>query len=88
MSQTKAMNSERWHGTVDGYTNHRCRCEGCREAIRVDRQKRRSRSIPDHVKHGAYTYNNWGCYCQVCREGARDRQRSYYRARKRAQVAS
>lgn len=24
--------SEPWHGTVSGYTNHKCRCVDCREA--------------------------------------------------------
>ncbi len=24
-----------WHGTLGGYTNHRCRCEACTEAMRV-----------------------------------------------------
>lgn len=24
-----------WHGTVGGYTNHRCRCTDCRQAMAV-----------------------------------------------------
>lgn len=26
------MSEERWHGTIGGYTNHACRCDGCRAA--------------------------------------------------------
>ena len=27
------MTTERWHGTVGGYNNHKCRCEACRAAF-------------------------------------------------------
>lgn len=39
------------HGTIDGYTNHRCRCTACREAIntyqRARRQERRAAYFAD-----------------------------------------
>lgn len=31
MSEDK---KEMWHGTLGGYTNHRCRCEDCTRAQR------------------------------------------------------
>lgn len=37
------MNTERWHGTAGGYTNHACRCPDCREAWRIYDAARRKR---------------------------------------------
>lgn len=30
---------ELWHGTLGGYTNHRCRCDKCRAAWRAYMRK-------------------------------------------------
>ena len=61
------------HGTHGGYTNHRCRCDDCREAHRVGhaasvaRMRQRLASgeaQPVHGTPGAYC--NWGCRCIPC----------------------
>lgn len=36
--------TERWHGTLGGYTNHRCRCEKCRSANTARMREYRERS--------------------------------------------
>jgi hypothetical protein len=64
------MTSERWHGTAGGYTNHRCRCDPCRDAwadmcYRM-RQNRTQRPTPDHVHGSANGYGNYGCRCKEC----------------------
>ena len=77
-----------WHGTEDGYTNHRCRCPRCRQANTVAnhkrRQARKSRPIPAHVEHGTeHCYGNYGCRCGPCRV-AHSQARRDYRERKAA----
>jgi len=34
--------TERWHGTLNGYTNYRCSCEECRAAFRLYQAARRA----------------------------------------------
>jgi len=65
-------------GTVGGYTNHRCRCAACREAMRLYISKRRKRyaqllrsglvSVPHGNEH---TYCNYRCRCDECTEAWR-----------------
>jgi hypothetical protein len=72
------------HGTIGGYTNHRCRCEHCRRvaaAYQADRtaRKRKAGIPPDHPAHGTWNgYNNYGCRCEPCRVA-----RSAYEAERR-----
>lgn len=40
------MPEARYHGTVGGYTNHACRCDRCREAMRLGQLRYMDRS-PD-----------------------------------------
>lgn len=37
--------NERWHGTLSGYTYHRCRCEGCAAAMREYGRRRPRRPV-------------------------------------------
>jgi hypothetical protein len=65
-----------WAHGVSGYTNHRCRCDECRDAWRTYmaglRLIRIERPIPDWVKHGrASTYRNYSCRCGDCVAAAR-----------------
>jgi hypothetical protein len=79
---------ERWHGTVNGYNYHDCRCNECRAAMSTFindwRAENRQRPIPAYVEHGTVNAAvNYGCKCRPCREAKRDADRDY-RARKRA----
>lgn len=67
------MTVEHWHGTVNGYTNHRCHCQPCKDAHsdeqaaqRVQRKARRAAGFTE-FKHGASGYTEWGCRCQTCK---------------------
>lgn len=70
-----------YHGTTNGYTNHRCRCAPCRGAwatyiarrkaeryalrVRVDGVLTAAHLPPE--KHGKEsTYTNHGCGCLPC----------------------
>jgi hypothetical protein len=74
------------HGTATGY-NYGCRCNACREAIRIKGvARRRAQGVPDRhgpppgpIKHGTlHAYSNRGCRCDDCRrvntEAARQRR--------------
>jgi hypothetical protein len=65
------MSIETWHGTPGGYTNHHCRCDGCRSALReyqrVKRAQRIASATPDRVHGTANGYGNYGCRCDRCR---------------------
>lgn len=65
------MSAEPWHGTTGGYTNHKCRCDDCRAALReYQKERRRARiaeATPDHVHGTANGYGNYGCRCDACR---------------------
>lgn len=63
------------HGTVNGYSNLKCRCQPCRDAWAdyvYRRRQERTRlaaegKIPRWVEHGkATTYCNWRCKCRPC----------------------
>lgn len=65
--------SEPWHGTLGGYTNHGCRKECCKKAHRDYMKRRRVERMklleanPDIVEHGKFsTYTNWMCRCKPC----------------------
>lgn len=63
---------DQWHGTLGGYTNHKCRCDQCRAAnsayMKQARLKRRSRQVPDHVHGTVNGYGSYGCRCDECTE--------------------
>jgi hypothetical protein len=60
------------HGSDNGYSNLRCRCQQCRQAWARTYQKRRQRkrSEPTPVDaHGTVSgYSYWGCRCAKCTE--------------------
>lgn len=59
------------HGTDNGYMNLGCGCLECRAAntewLREAKQRRISRSTPDHVHGTANGYGNYACRCDDCR---------------------
>lgn len=61
---------ERWHGTLGGYSNHKCRGPRCRAAwaeyIRNRKAERAAGPIPEHVHGTSNGYGNWGCRCERC----------------------
>lgn len=64
--------NERWHGTLGGYTNHKCRCDRCRQ-VNTDyiydiRTKRMVDGLPpEDSRHGTDNgYTNYGCRCSEC----------------------
>lgn len=61
------------HGTLNGYSNHRCRCEACKETWRdycLQKRKRRfdlGAKYPQMIPHGTTGgYGNWRCRCEEC----------------------
>jgi hypothetical protein len=74
------------HGTVNGYTNLKCRCKSCRRAwadaaIRK-RKARASRLSATPVEHGTEsTYTNWACRCAECRAAGNAQKRRWYAAK-------
>ncbi len=87
------------HGTYDGYLNHGCRCDECRQAhtdymrIRNHRTGRcrpraevfaeRRATAEARGNHGTESRYELGCRCTVCREGVRQA-----RARRRAKATA
>lgn len=68
------------HGTVNGYSNLRCRCAKCREAWRMRHYAYRLRGPGPNVRHGTQsTYKNFKCRCYECRQW-------FYRRSKRSRV--
>lgn len=71
------------HGTVNGYSNYRCRCWECSDAWADEcyerRQRRRAkrrnvngRLVAVGAEHGKYsTALNYGCRCVHCLEALR-----------------
>jgi hypothetical protein len=81
------------------YTNHGCRCDGCKGAAReYGRARRAGRARPrgalalllhpDRVAHGTVRgYRTQGCRCEKCKAANATYQREY-RARRRAREAT
>ena len=71
------------HGTINGYSNHGCRCGPCRAANAAEQSRQRAARLksppPDHVHGTVNGYNNYGCRCQSCLGAHRESKRSYYR---------
>jgi hypothetical protein len=80
------------HGTVTGYTTHRCRCQDCLLAMRVCLREHRARRFAarqliggrliavDVEEHGTNTaYANAGCRCVSCTVAHREYLRSWRR---------
>ena len=60
------------HGSVNGYSNLKCRCQDCRDAHAANMRRYlahvRSRGIPAHIEHGTYNcYHTYGCRCDDCK---------------------
>ncbi len=63
------------HGTVNGYSNLKCRCVPCRGAwtafCKEARLRRAGRLAPEDDRHGRRsTYYNWVCRCDRCTDAA------------------
>jgi hypothetical protein len=86
---------EHWHGTVNGYSNRKCRCSDCRKAWAAQVQQAKLRRMADRVEvngrlvhptapHGtANAYGNYGCRCWPCT----DKWVADVTARRKARVA-
>ena len=69
------------HGTVNGYSNLKCRCSECRSAWATYQRRASARRAiaPDDPRHGkATTYTNYPCRCTECRAV----MAAYHRARR------
>lgn len=56
------------HGLPSTYTNKRCRCDLCKEAIREYNKSRRQGLSPEDPRHGTPGgYSNHGCRCLECK---------------------
>jgi GIY-YIG catalytic domain len=85
----KAEPDKRRHGTVNRYTNHRCRCQPCRDAWAAfcrSLKERRAAALaedPSIAPHGrTSTYRNYCCRCRPCVEAATEEQRQRLAKRK------
>ena len=71
------------HGTVNGYTNLKCRCDACRSAwaekTAGHRNNRADHGLPaEDPHHGKYTtYLNYLCRCGLCRAAYAAYMRAY-----------
>ena len=69
------------HGTITGYTYHRCRCSECRAAntarAALGRRNRKHKQPPDTVHGTPGGYSNWGCRCEPCRLAERKKMQDY-----------
>jgi hypothetical protein len=79
------------HGTENGYSNLRCRCQHCREAWARTYQKRRQRKRNEPTPVGAHGtvsgYSYWGCRCAKC-TAVHAEQHSQLRHRRRSEQPS
>lgn len=88
-SRSKLPPDDPRHGTSNGYGNHYCRCDRCKEANRVahaaymDRVRAEGRIIG---KHGTDLAYDSGCRCDECRERHNEKSREYKRRRRLQQM--
>lgn len=74
------------HGTLNGYSNHHCKCQPCLDYGRAYHReaslRRRQRGLePDSPAHGTDGgYVNYGCRCDRCKQ-AHSSDHAAYRAR-------
>jgi len=64
------MNAGPVHGKLGTYTNHGCRCDLCRAALRKYSRKMAARASLGTVPawaHGTTTGYQYGCRCDPCR---------------------
>lgn len=69
------------HGTVNGYGNHGCRCEDCREAHRLnharymEKVRKTGQLAGNETRHGTSYRYDVGCRCDECREAHNEKSR-------------
>lgn len=63
------------HGTTNGYGNHGCRCDACKEANRINHAEymatvRKTGQLAQraNIVHGTSYRYDVGCRCDPCRE--------------------
>lgn len=65
------------HGTRNGYSYYKCRCEPCRFAAREYARKRATDRDPSVIPHGTQNgYKHYGCRCDECSEVGRAHARN------------
>lgn len=73
------------HGTINGYSNLRCRCPKCRSAqaacMAQQRAAKAGHPIPAHVHGTANGWNYYQCRCDACRIAHNASNRAHYAAR-------
>ena len=66
------------HGTLNGYTNHKCRCVPCldfgRNYFKEKARERREKGLPAGSRlHGTEGgYSNYKCRCEPCMKARSD----------------
>lgn len=83
------------HGSANGYGNHGCRCDACREANRLNhaaymaRVRATGQLASGDVSHGTSYRYDVGCRCDACREAHNAKSRvikARIRARERGEA--
>jgi hypothetical protein len=78
------------HGTINGYQNHKCRCDVCRDAYRERMRRLKLERIDraSEAPHGtASGYKNWNCRCAPCKKAGSEENRRT-RLRRLAKMAA
>jgi hypothetical protein len=70
------------HGTANGYGNHGCRCDACKEANRITHARYLRKVLAEgsltgeNVIHGTSYRYDVGCRCDACREAHNAKSRA------------
>jgi len=76
---TLTRDDDHRHGTPNGYGNHGCRCERCKQAHSAHAREKRRRGLPPgDARHGTRNgYGNYGCRCDACTAANREAVREF-----------
>lgn len=80
--------AESWHGTLNGYVHHLCRCQLCKKAnsdySRARKNRNRDKITGDELWHGTYSgYQHHKCRCEPCKKANSDYSRARIIRRRR-----
>lgn len=71
--------SERWHGTLGGYNNHRCRCTQCRSVFAAYHRERRRGLVANGLCVDCRQPTTCGVRCERHAAVFNDARKRHYR---------